>query len=193
MSSLVMPTSNSYKEFFTSDTHFGHRNVLTYDNRPFDNVWQMQTALIDNWNSVVRQNDTVYHLGDVAFGSPAWTENIVDKLHGYKVLIRGNHDGTMSRAKRLGFNAVYDDMLMIRGDKHIYLKHSPWAAAGHIGEYSTDKVQKSLVGIDADIILHGHLHTKGWKVRQEGHRKLINVGCMLWGYIPRTLEELLSE
>jgi calcineurin-like phosphoesterase family protein len=45
-----------------SDTHFGHNNIINYCDRPFSNVKEMNEAIIDNWNSVVKQNDLVYHL-----------------------------------------------------------------------------------------------------------------------------------
>lgn len=52
------------KNYYISDLHFGHYNIMRFDNRPFNSVEEMDKALIDNWNSVVSEGDTVYILGD---------------------------------------------------------------------------------------------------------------------------------
>lgn len=76
--------------FFTSDTHYRHHNIIRYNNRPFQNVDEMQEVMIANWNSVVSYKDTVYHLGDfILGGNPS---AILSRLNGHKFLIRGNHD-----------------------------------------------------------------------------------------------------
>jgi len=83
--------------FVTSDTHFGHEKMLTYLKadgsaaRPeFKTSKDMDDFMVEQWNSVVRPCDKVYHLGDVAIG--AKNIHTLGKLNGDKVLIRGNHD-----------------------------------------------------------------------------------------------------
>lgn len=82
--------------FLVSDTHFGHVGMTKFVNsdgtkiRPWNNIEEMDEALIDNWNSVVKPNDKVYHLGDVIINRRAF--NTVRRLNGDKVLIKGNHD-----------------------------------------------------------------------------------------------------
>lgn len=82
--------------FLISDTHWGHRGVTEFLNddgtklRPWDNVEEMDEALVENWNKVVRPKDKVYHLGDVVINRKAL--KIMERLNGEKVLIRGNHD-----------------------------------------------------------------------------------------------------
>lgn len=53
------------KIFFTSDLHFGHENVLRFDNRPFATVEEMDSELIRRWNAKVGRGDLVYVLGDI--------------------------------------------------------------------------------------------------------------------------------
>ena len=77
---------------YISDLHFGHANVIRFDDRPFSDVAAMEDALIQNWNSVTDQNDTVYILGDFCWGKEDEWKRILPQLKGNKVLIRGNHD-----------------------------------------------------------------------------------------------------
>lgn len=87
--------------FFTSDTHFGHENVIKYSNRPFNNKDEMDRAMIENWNSRVGPNDLVYHLGDVFFHKEDRALSIIKQLNGQKFLVYGNHDKTIKRSEAL--------------------------------------------------------------------------------------------
>jgi calcineurin-like phosphoesterase family protein len=78
--------------FFTADTHFGHKNIIRYCNRPFETAHEMNEVLIENWNKVVNQTDTVYHLGDVAILRPEKTREVLNRLNGKIYLISGNHE-----------------------------------------------------------------------------------------------------
>ena len=78
--------------WFTSDTHFGHKNILKYTDRPFSSVEEMDEALIENWNNRVKNDDEIYHLGDVALCSPSKLRKVLARLKGKIYLIRGNHD-----------------------------------------------------------------------------------------------------
>ncbi len=80
-------------EYFTSDSHLAHANILRYCNRPFNNIWEHDEILIDNWNSTVKNSkDHVYFLGDFGFGSSRFLANIMRRLQGQIYFIRGNHD-----------------------------------------------------------------------------------------------------
>ena len=80
------------KFFLISDTHFGDDRILRYENRPFASVEEMDKAIIENWNSMVSKEDTVFHLGDVSSYEPERISEILAALNGKKVLIMGNHD-----------------------------------------------------------------------------------------------------
>ncbi|WP_024587580.1 metallophosphoesterase [Aliihoeflea sp. 2WW] len=80
------------RKFYVSDTHFGHEAILGFCNRPFSSVKEMDEFMVDRWNSVVRDTDIVYHLGDFSFGCPERAVAIHRRLKGRKYLILGNHD-----------------------------------------------------------------------------------------------------
>lgn len=83
--------------YLISDTHFDHENIITYENRPFDNVSEMNNQLISLWNETVSDSDVVIHMGDFAMAQQERTEKIMSKLNGNIILLRGNHDqGTIS-------------------------------------------------------------------------------------------------
>lgn len=78
--------------YFISDTHFGHESRIRLANRPFSSVDEMDEQLIENWNSRVGPEDTVYHLGDFCFRNARGAEHYRSRLNGTIHLIRGNHD-----------------------------------------------------------------------------------------------------
>lgn len=97
----------SNKYFFIADTHFGHNNVISYENRPFENVEEMNAALINNWNKVVKNGHEVFVLGDFSFCWKERTEEIISRLNGYKTLIIGNHDTkSVHYYRSVGFDEV---------------------------------------------------------------------------------------
>lgn len=79
---------------FTSDTHYFHKKIQTFcpNTRRGSDYMEMTETLVYNWNSQVRPQDKVYHLGDVSFGSSDQTRDIVHRLNGEIHLILGNHD-----------------------------------------------------------------------------------------------------
>lgn len=79
------------KYFVIADPHFGHENVIRYCSRPYKDIEAMNKDLVKKWNEVVTNKDTVFVLGDFAFGK----ENVAKYaplLNGHKILIKGNHD-----------------------------------------------------------------------------------------------------
>jgi len=78
---------------FTSDNHFSHTNAIKYCDRPFLDVKEMNIKMIENWNSIVKENDIVYHLGDFVFTKfISEVEMLTTTLNGKINLIMGNHD-----------------------------------------------------------------------------------------------------
>ena len=96
-------TSNE-KKFYISDLHFGHRNVIGFDHRPFMDVDDMDRCLIQLWNGRVQPEDTVYVLGDFCYKSERAPEWYLRQLRGHKILIIGNHDGrTLENPKAMHY------------------------------------------------------------------------------------------
>lgn len=183
--------------FYIADTHFGHANILKYDNRPFMSVEEMDKTIINNWNKVVSNTDTVYMLGDVSW-YPRFTEKtgeILNKLNGYKILIRGNHDNRLSSLDKGCFCEIMDyaEITDTRGGVNtiIVLSHYP------IPFY------KNM--LHGNYHFYGHIHN-GWDHNMMEHwRKEIenlyqrewrgyNVGCMMpyMNYTPRTFKEIVD-
>lgn len=110
--------------YFIADTHFNHENIIEYCQRPFENADQMNEYIIQRWNETVKKEDTVYHLGDVGFGTTEELKVLVGKLNGNKILIKGNHDlkrGT-KEWKNIGFCEVYRKKLIL---ENLVLTHEP--------------------------------------------------------------------
>lgn len=93
MDTLNLEIGGGQKIYFSSDQHFGHRNVLRFCQRPYETTKEMEKALIDNWNSKVTNNDIVFVLGDFFwFHSRHEIKKVVDKLNGKTIyIVPGNH------------------------------------------------------------------------------------------------------
>lgn len=139
----IMYYNKNEKLFFTSDTHFGHRNIIKYCQRPFSSVDEMDEMLISNWNSVVEPDAIVFHLGDFAMGGPKEWDKILQRLNGRIFLIAGNHDlKTVSKGITRFEDVAMQIVLNIKGQR-IYLNHYPflcysgvnhnaWQLFGHV-------------------------------------------------------------
>ena len=81
--------------WFTSDLHFGHRNMVNWRNNRgcnFADADEMNEFIIERYNSVVKPEDTVYLLGDLVMGTIADNLPLLERLNGTKFSTIGNHD-----------------------------------------------------------------------------------------------------
>jgi calcineurin-like phosphoesterase family protein len=183
------------KTFFTSDTHFGHANIIKYCKRPFASVEEMDNTLIHNWNAVVRPEDTVYHLGDFAVGGgPA--APYLRRLNGTIYFCLGNHD------KRLRFIKAYLD---------IELELQDHFAGSYLND---DKVKFGIpylreVTVEKQEIVLCHYAMKVWNGSHKGSWQLYghshgtlpddpnslscDVGVDCWNYFPVSMEQLQDK
>lgn len=141
--------------FLTSDTHFFHEQDFLYKPRGFENTQEMNEAIVERWNSVIKPNDTVYHLGDVVMGH--YDINILKRLNGIILFIRGNHDtdNKISNIITARTRGTYDFLgtshLLKFGKFSMFLCHYPVMTANFDDKHFSQHV----------ISLHGHTHQKG--------------------------------
>lgn len=148
--------------FFTSDTHWGHANIIRFCSRPFISVEEMNDVLIQNWNNVVPKDGIVFHLGDFAFGGSQLWNDVLSKLNGHIYLILGNHDRKNLREGYMQRFELIAPQMQIEIDKQsVYLNHYPFLCYG--GSYR-DVWQ-----------LFGHVHTSKSKNTGKDFDRLVNL------------------
>jgi len=145
---------NGENVFFTSDLHFGHRNILEFCKRPFASVEEMDEALIENWNSVCEAtNDWVFDLGDFCIllhtggGMNFWADSKWEA----RFLYLGNHDITRWPGDKVMelFHRVEQQMILKIDGRYVYLNHYPFLCYG--GAWRDPGC--------AVYALHGHVHS----------------------------------
>lgn len=123
------------KVFLIADLHFDDTFMIDTERTEFDCITQMNDTIVKQWNSVVKDNDTVYVLGDT--GSLKY----IKLLNGNKYLVKGNHDTyTAEQAREAGFVNMYEYPIVV--DEFYTFSHEPM--------YTTTKV------LMANIF--GHVH-----------------------------------
>ena len=176
------PTGKREGLFVTSDTHFAHKNIIEYANRPFESVEKMNELLIFYWNEAVTPFDTVIHCGDLVMGGKEAAERIIPRLNGRILLVRGNHEYNANFYKRFG-------------DKISILPHGFEMGVGGFGSISSVKFShKPLPHKDIPekcLNLHGHLHKHGVSRDEALSSRRIDVGIDAWGFTPQTLGHIL--
>ena len=81
------------RDWFISDHHFGHANIIKHAQRPFSNVASMNESMLAQWNAVVGPHDRVIHIGDLYWGAdPEQWKTVRRRLNGKILLVQGNHD-----------------------------------------------------------------------------------------------------
>jgi calcineurin-like phosphoesterase family protein len=164
------------KVFIISDTHFSHNNIIRYEYRPFKDTDEMDEYMIEKWNNVVSDNDLVFHLGDVCISSAKRAEEVLKKLNGRKILIRGNHDHfSKTKWRKLGFEPYeryfYKDYLLT----HIPVDEEPLRVAVDNGLLKGN--------------IHGHTHSQN----QHLDRELYKCCCVeLIAYAPILFNEFVA-
>jgi len=171
----------SMRIWLTADTHFGHSNIIKYENRPFQNPEYLENGstdfmdreIIKRWNNNVAKDDKIFHLGDVGmYGKEKMTE-ILTSLNGHKTLIMGNHDmGRNAQWWRdAGFNEVSKYPIII--EDYIVLRHEP-------PTYFNDATPF--------YFMYGHVH--GTKLYRTVTKSAACVCVERWDYTPVNLARI---
>lgn len=155
--------------YYLADTHFGHANIIRYEQRPFHDVGEMDETLVRNWNARVGVGDEIWFLGDFSLAGAERTRELVAQLAGVKYLVVGNHDEGRSLTfwRQAGFAEVYTKT--VRLSSGLVLSH------------------ESELALNADEVnIHGHSH----RVREPFCPRRYCVSVENVGYRPVTYKEL---
>jgi calcineurin-like phosphoesterase family protein len=192
----------SPKIFYISDAHIGDENKgLIFDNKPFKTLEEHDQAIIDNWNSVVSDEDIVYTLGDMYVGPKENMYDYIKQLKGRKVCIRGNHTYKEFPENVASlFEEICDYKEIDDEGRFVVLSHYPM-------------ISYNKAYFPTTYMLHGHTHNledqqfikklvKKLKTirgsKSEGFLNcgnIYNVGVMMpyMNYFPRTLDEIIMK
>jgi len=141
----------------------------------------MNDAMIKNWNSIIKPDDIVLHLGDVGLGNESSLKWIIPSLNGHKILIRGNHD---QKSKNFylecGFEEVRPSFIEEIDGIKIFFSHRPEARPGN--QHDT-----------YDMHFYGHVHSKDY----HGSYPTIarNGACLCverWNYCPVEIHKVIE-
>ena len=165
------PTKDTW---IISDTHFGHKNIVKYCNRPE----RHNEIMMNQWVDLVGDEDTVLHLGDVAvwYGDEEekW-QRIAGAMPGSKYLLRGNHDKIKdSEWANLGYTVIPEFIHEFDGVRVLF-SHYPDTERGHLW----------------DINIHGHIHNNDYDAKYPSGRDYRNVSIEVMDYKPVRLGDIL--
>lgn len=189
--------------FFTSDQHFGHKNIITYCDRPFADVDDMTEGLIARHNSVVGPDDEVIMLGDFSFKSSI-LELVVPRLNGKKKLKCGNHDtpwvghskekADRAKAQYLAAGFIEVDQsgieynFRLKNGQLVTLSHMPYT--GESDNHDADRYIEYRPKDRGQINLCGHVH-EAWTL-DPVTRRSINVGVDVWDWTPVSEDTIID-
>lgn len=162
------------EKWFISDTHFKHANIIKYCNRPFKDTTEMDEILILNWNRLVKPEDKVYHLGDVACGYGGDDKvlgQLLARLNGHKRLVVGNHDNL----KSVALQTYFEKMEMWYGRKE-------WGFTCTHVPYMLQHLR------DGAFNVHGHVHNNSLN-----NPFYFNVSVEVNEYSPVSIDTILAQ
>ena len=170
--------------FYASDLHFGHINVIPLCGRPFESVDEMDERMIEAWNKTVHRNDRVYIVGDFIFRATRPPEYYLDRLKGEKYLIVGNHDE--SWMKKMDKTAMEK-----------YFKEVSRMTFVNTGKGKATLCHFPMLDFEGRYLIHGHIHNKACKLEYWDFLKnadnVFNAGVDINGFKPVEFDELVEN
>ena len=164
-------------EYFSSDFHLGHTNVIRYDNRPFLNIHLMNETILSNLEALLKKGDKLFYLGDFCLSGMKNANEFLSRISNTQAdlfFIRGNHD---SREIRI----LYDKYGSYLGEQKTISVQKQAIVLNH---YRMDVWDRSHYG---SWHLHGHSH-HGLPERKDKY--IIDVGCNGWDYKPLSFTQI---
>lgn len=169
-------------KFFISDTHFGHKGILDFSNRPFETIEEHDRILMQNWNEKVQPSDEVYILGDLTMSRSGKEANkILKSLNGKKYLIKGNHEKYLNDKEFDRKNYVWIKDYFSFKYKHIKFVLFHYPILEWDGYYQ------------ASIHCYGHVHNGRTDYFDETLDEAFNVGVDLNNYTPISIDEVIKK
>lgn len=184
--------------YYIADCHFGHKNILRFDHRPFGDLYQMEEVMVMLWNAAVKKEDTVYILGDFCWGKADEWLRILNQLNGQKVLIEGNHDlGNYPAELKKCFLDIKPYKEISDNGRKVIMSHYPIPFYRHSGDPNMHMLCGHVHNTAENACLEKWTH----ELRHSNNPDLVNrgqiynVGCMMpWmDYAPRCLDEIVKR
>ena len=178
--------------YLTSDTHFSHKPEFLWGPRNFSSVKEMNEVIVERWNNMVKSDDIIYHLGDMALTDTVDAITYIKKLNGFIWWIRGNHD-SLSKVKEItkecknvslisNPEASWATMFKYNNKIMCYLSHYPTLTANYDEKHFSQHV----------IALHGHTHSKT-NFLNPANPFMYHVGVDSHNCTPVHIDEIITE
>lgn len=195
-------------KLYISDLHFFHENVMTLDNRGFQDIRFMNQYMIDQWNKKVKGGDQIIVLGDMFWSKePDEVNYVLNRLNGTICLLEGNHDNRWLKKEGINVNRfewVKPYAELKDGENIVIASHYPVFCYDHQYLINPD-------GSPRTYMLYGHVHNthdevlvnqfqeltrktvlKGSQADRKIPCNMINCFCKFSDYTPLSLKEWIE-
>lgn len=188
--------------YYIGDTHFGHKNIIKFCNRPFGSVDEMDVAMVQAIRLLDREHNRLIHAGDLTFnpsqfhrrfGELAYPEN--------NVLVMGNHDRARDAQELRKLNSWFGTVV---GTAATWAINRYWVQdklPGRVVKVMVSHLpQVDLLGADYNVYGHWHNNLFTQPEREEESKWLwvlkdpryLNAGAEITQYRPMSLADLIE-